>query len=95
MEETLLHKLQSGIRHHHSTATALIQFVDSIYNDFDNRDLTGALFLDLHKAFDTVHHGILSNGLTRVKNSRHGYQHICLNAVKLSILMEHYQQKQH
>ena len=59
VKENLLYKLQSGFRHHHSTATALIQFIDTIYNDFDNHDITGALSLDLRKAFDTVHHKIL------------------------------------
>ena len=59
VKENLLYKLQSGFRHHHSTATALIQFIDTVYNDFDNHNITGALFLDLRKAFDTVHHKIL------------------------------------
>ena len=55
----MFHKLQSGFRHNHSTATAMIYLTDTIYQDLDENKITGALFLDLHKAFDSVNHRIL------------------------------------
>lgn len=45
----LLSPAQSGFRQHHSTESAVIYFADA-------RRLTGALFFDLKKAFDTVPH---------------------------------------
>ena len=58
-EENLSHKLQSGFRHNHSTATAMVCLIDTIYQDMDKNKITGAFFLDLHKVFDTVNHSIL------------------------------------
>ena len=58
-EENLFHKLQSDFRHNHSTATAIIYPIDTIYQDMDENKITGALFLDLRKAFDTITHSIL------------------------------------
>ena len=59
IKEGLLHKFQSGFRHLHSTTTALLHLINTIYTDMDNSSLTGALFLDLRKAFDTVNHTIM------------------------------------
>ena len=59
MQEKLLHLLQSGFCHGHSTATALIHLLDLIYKDMDTGTMTGAVFLDLRKAFDTVDQNIL------------------------------------
>ena len=53
-EENLFHKLQSGFRPNHSTATAMIYLINTIYQDMDENQITGALFLDLRKAFDTI-----------------------------------------
>ena len=64
--ENLLHRLQSGFRRKHSTETALIQLIDSIYKGMDNNLLTGAIFLDLRKAFDTVNHHILLSKFKRL-----------------------------
>ena len=58
-EENSFHKLQSGFRHNHSTAMAMIYLIDTIYQDMDKNKITGALFLDLHKAFDTVNHNFI------------------------------------
>ena len=57
----MIHLLQSGFRHGHSTATALIHLIDLIYKDMDTSAMTRAVFLDLRKTFDTVdHHSLLS-----------------------------------
>ena len=60
IKENLLHILQSGFRHRHSTCTALVHLIDKVYNDMDDCKLTGGLFLDVHKAFDTVSHDIIA-----------------------------------
>ena len=39
-EENLFHKRQSGFRHNHSTATAMIHLTDKIYQDMDESTLT-------------------------------------------------------
>ena len=64
--EKLLHKLHSGFRHFHPTATSLI---DSMYENMDNGYITGALFLDLSKAFDTVYHSVLANKVSLLNPS--------------------------
>jgi len=49
----ILNSFQSGFRRHHSTYTAVTYFCD-IRRSTDVGKLTGALFIDLKKAFDTV-----------------------------------------
>ncbi len=66
MQEKLLHLLQSEFRHGDSTATALIHLLDLIYKDMDTGTMTGAVFLDLRKAFDTVDHHILLSKLKQL-----------------------------
>ncbi len=55
----LLNQCQSGFRKHHSTATTLLDVTDHILNNMNNGMITGALFIDLKKAFDTVNHKLL------------------------------------
>ena len=50
----LLSTNQSGFRPTHSTVTALIDVTDYILENIDRGLYTGAIFLDLKKAFDTV-----------------------------------------
>uniref|UniRef100_A0A8C5Q641 Reverse transcriptase domain-containing protein n=1 Tax=Leptobrachium leishanense TaxID=445787 RepID=A0A8C5Q641_9ANUR len=57
---------QSGFRPNHSTTTALLKVCNDIQAGIEQGDLTGAIFLDFAKAFDTVDHGIL---LQKLKNS--------------------------
>ena len=49
----LLNSFQSGFRRYHSTQTAVTYFCDTIRRSTDAGKLTGALFIDLKKAFDT------------------------------------------
>ncbi len=45
---------QSGFRDGHSTVTAVTDVTDFIYKNINQGQLTGAVFLDMKKAFDTV-----------------------------------------
>ena len=55
----ILVEQQSGFRHQHSTQTALLTSTNEWLFNMDRGLLSGILFLDLKKAFDTVDHHIL------------------------------------
>ena len=55
----LLNPYQCGFCKYHSTETAVISLTDSIRRNIDQKMLTGAIFVDLRKAFDTVDHSLL------------------------------------
>ena len=51
---------QHGFRKHRSTETQLIQLIDNLAHNIDNRIQTDAILLDFQKAFDKVpHHRLL------------------------------------
>ena len=58
-DNNLLSPAQFGFRKNHSTSTCILALLDKIYKNMDGNKLTGVVFLDLKKAFDTVDHGIL------------------------------------
>jgi hypothetical protein len=69
-EHNLLYIYQSGFRKHHSCQTALSALCDTWLDNINKLKLTGAVFLDLRKAFDLIDHEILIQKLdTYVKNS--------------------------
>ena len=51
--------MQSAFRKHHSTETALIDIVDRMLLNLDDKRVNGLVFADFQKAFDLVHHEIL------------------------------------
>ena len=60
---------------HCSTATALLQVIDSRKSAVDKKQYTVAVFLDVRKAFDVINHDVLlaklkSYGFGQSKSSR-------------------------
>ena len=59
----LLTTSQFGFRKRYNTELAVTLFTDHIRQSMDQGKLTGAVFIDLQKAFDTVEHSILLSKL--------------------------------
>ena len=58
-KNNLLQDKQFGFRSKHSTTHALISLTESIKNDIDKKEIvSGIIFIDLEKAFNTVNHVI-------------------------------------
>ena len=58
-ENNLIQPRQSGFRSLHSTVTALLDMTNQWCLNIDKGMVSGVIFLDLKKAFDTVDHAIL------------------------------------
>ena len=50
---------QSGFRTKHSTGLCLALLIDFVATGMDKQMHTGMILVDLHKAFDTLDHGVL------------------------------------
>ena len=61
----LLSKFQFGFRKNHSTQFSVTYFMDNVLKAMDKGNLTGALFIGVRKAFDTLPHISLLQKLER------------------------------
>lgn len=51
--------MQFGFRPNHFTNTATLHLIEQVKARLDKGGVVGAVFLDFHKAFDTVNHNVL------------------------------------
>ena len=69
-KNNIIYSLQFGFQQHYSTSYALLNLTEAIVKALDAGNFACGIFVDLHKAFDTVDHSILLSklchyGLTR------------------------------
>ena len=65
-KHNILSPAQSGFRAKHSTISTLIKVTDDWFHAIDRKEYTGAVFVDLKKAFDTVDWDILLEKLRNI-----------------------------
>jgi hypothetical protein len=88
--QAILNEQQYGFRNGKSTENASFTLIHEILTALNNKQVVGGLFLDLHKAFDSMNHEILlkkmefygiigkfNQLITSYLDSRH--QKVCLN----------------
>ncbi len=64
-KQHLLSDQQYGFRANRSTTMAVMELIDNISTNTENKEYTVGLFIDLKKAFDTLDHSLLLNKLER------------------------------
>ena len=64
VKKELSSQFQSGFRRDHSTSTTLPDVSEYILKNMEEGNLTGAIFVDLSKAFDMIDHSLLKIKLT-------------------------------
>ena len=56
-------RLQSAYRHGHSTETALLHVMNTVYAAADAKKITAVVGLDISAAFDTIDHDVIASCL--------------------------------
>ena len=69
-QHNLLSVYQSGFRSLQSSSTCLTDITNTLLQNIDKGQLTGLVFLDLTKAFDTLDHSILLDKLASLEFSK-------------------------
>ena len=74
-------RYQCGFRRKHSTQSAITLLTDSIRRNMDAGQLTGAIFVDFRKAFDTIDYKILLDKLQLfgIRDNEHRWMSDYLN----------------
>ena len=62
-EHEILSKTQFGFRKNMGTETALLNYIDHIQNELNDKKYAISVFMDLSKAFDVINHKILETKL--------------------------------
>ena len=62
-KNNILYEKQFGFQSGDSTNNAIVQLVGKIFDSFEKEQFTLGVFIDLSKAFDTVHHSMLMTKL--------------------------------
>ncbi len=68
---------QSGFRPKHECDTALIKMIDDRLSNIDSGNVTGLIYIDLRKAFDTVNHRIMIQKLASYGVSEDSWNWFC------------------
>ena len=63
LDKNNIYSLQFGFQQHYSTSYALLNLTKDIMKALDDGNFACGIFVDLHKAFDTVDHSILLSKL--------------------------------
>ena len=56
--EKIFNCIQFGFQKHRSSTNAALQMIEALQENYDNLKLSGAVFIDIAKAFNSISHKI-------------------------------------
>ena len=80
-DHDILSKTQFGFRKNMGTESALLNYIDNIQNQLNDRKYSISIFMDLSKAFDVINHDILKHKLYHY-GFRGNFLNFILNFIK-------------